>query len=92
MTATEYLALNTKRGVHAKYISYILNKEFNYSQKDIASAIGTTSSKISAYIKEVDGIVRSRISCNSELETSRELLFKLGYKRLGIDIRSVIYE
>lgn len=78
---------------HGKFIAYILNKEFNYSQKDISLAMGTTSTIISTYIREVDMTLRQRspVVCNNELEKARLLLMMLGYKKLGIDIRNIVY-
>ncbi len=87
MTATAYLnmtcgssVIGNSGKVHIRYMCYILNKEHNYTQKDIAEALGITSTKVSGYIKEVDRILLSRQSCHMDLEATRRYLGLLGYK------------
>ena len=77
---------------HPKFVSYILNKEFNYSQKDIALALSTTTTKIGAFIRDVDLSIRNNKLYLGELDKARILLFALGYKKLNIDVRSIVYQ
>ena len=79
--------------VDSKYVAYILNKEFNYTQKDISIAMGLTTTLVSKSINAVDLSLRMRspILENNNLEKARVLLMMLGYKKLGIDVRNIIY-
>jgi predicted transcriptional regulator len=98
MTATAYLNMTCGSSeignvgkVHIRYMCYILNKEHNYTQKDIASALGISSKDVSSYIKNVDTILLGRFNCHNELQTTRLYLQQLGYKKLQSDVRSVVH-
>ena len=77
--------------VEGKYLYYILNKEYNYTQKDIALASGVKPGVVSEKIKEVDiELIRGFVTTRIQLDNARVILINLGYKKLGTDIRLVI--
>jgi predicted transcriptional regulator len=67
--------MKTKLNKKRRYLAYVLNKEFDYSQKDIAKLMKVTQSTISNVIKHIS-YEKVIYDLNTELAEARAELAK----------------
>ena len=85
--------MSKKENLKKKVFIYILCKEVNFMQKDIASIFSVSEQLLSSWVKEISYRVKIEIMENKPeselltiLEESRIKLESMGYKKLGNDI------